>query len=197
MPSTHIRCRITASFLATAILALAMPRRFAMASPAAPQAARSADHFLPRTRSVRAASTRPARASSSPPPSQIWAAPLADLGTDSSDDIRLAGLISPLQGQEAAAGRRQPPPAGRLVLDAIEDPLGQPGEFLDHARGHGQERLQQCHEFGLFAGHLAHPGGKRLAARRAELDAVLAGDPANDLLASRLIPRTTFSIDRL
>ena len=60
--SIHIRCRMTASFLATAIFALAMPRRLATASPQT----RRADHLLPRARSVCAASTSPVRASSSP-----------------------------------------------------------------------------------------------------------------------------------
>ena len=50
--SIHIRWRMTASFLATAIFAYAMPRRLATASPQA----RKVDHLLLRTRSECAAS---------------------------------------------------------------------------------------------------------------------------------------------
>src|SRR4026208_249372 len=52
VPSTHIRCRMTASFRATATLALRSPLRFASRMPQA----LSADHFATRVSSTLAAS---------------------------------------------------------------------------------------------------------------------------------------------
>src|SRR6185436_1555835 len=52
LPSIHIRCRITASFRATATLALRSPLRFASLTPQA----LSADHFATRVSSTFAAS---------------------------------------------------------------------------------------------------------------------------------------------
>src|SRR5262245_61372331 len=52
VPSIHIRCRMTASFRATATLALRSPLRFASRMPQA----LSADHFATRVSSTLAAS---------------------------------------------------------------------------------------------------------------------------------------------
>src|SRR5215510_7335545 len=52
VPSTHIRCRMTASFRATATLALRNPHRFASRMPQA----LSVDHFATRVSSTLAAS---------------------------------------------------------------------------------------------------------------------------------------------
>src|SRR5260370_11969463 len=52
VPSIHIRCRMTASFRATATLALRSPLRFASLMPQA----LSADHFATRVSSTLAAS---------------------------------------------------------------------------------------------------------------------------------------------
>ncbi len=177
VPSSHIRCGITVSFLATAIWALAMPRRSATASPPGKQ-----------RRPFPAAHRARVRRFDQVGAETLVTVPRRDLRADLGRDSRLAGLVTarpqaemradvgrslePLgpidggamgecpcgavgtlqpHGDRADAGRDHPLPASRLDLDDVEHPLGQPGEVLDHRRQHGRERRESAGPIGPSA----------------------------------------------